>query len=343
MRRLAIIAIIAAMLTSCAVYTADYGYSRIRIPENTGKPETRYAVIVKENAEKSQQAIENAKKEAEHRAALRRKSEVNEYPEDLSALTFPHIYTPLRTNSTEDDGINTIEVLLLPLGYGELQSEDARRILEANSDISPDFVILTGSLENQITGAKAAAWDAVTLCGGTVLHKPLLKEADEDSAVFFITTTKDIEIAPLSFGAVMPSSDDEAAAWADALAADTSEKDKVAAVAETMTDSERILALSSASPSGEDWVEFTPFRYRTAMDFPVSSYLASEGWLDAYRATHFNAETDGGITRRNGSIFERLDFLYTQSMIPVSAISYPVRGLTDRTGTFALLATFLVP
>lgn len=343
MRRLLSALIIAALLASCAVYTSKDGYERISIPETTGRPATKYAVILQENAEKSEEAIENAKKEAEHRAAMKREAEVNEYPDDIAMLTYPYIYTPLRTNSTAADGINVIEVLFLPLGSDPLTERDAERILLANADISPDFVILTGSLENQITGAMAAGWDAVTLRGGTILHRPLLKEASEETASFFITTTKDLEIAPLSFAAALPATGEEAGAWAKAAAADTAERDKVQSVAESMEDKEKLIAISSAEPSGEDWIEFTPFRYRSDMSFPVSSYLGSEGWIDAYRATHFTAETDGGTTRRNGEVYERLDFLYTMGMVPVSAISYPVRGLTDRTGAFAVLAELLIP
>ncbi len=343
MKRLALLTAAALMLTSCAVYTAADGYGRISIPETTGRPVTKYALILEENAEKSAEAIENAKKEAEHRAAMRREAEVNEYPDDLSSLTFPNVYTPLRTNSTAADGINTIEVLLLPLGYDTFTEEDAERILAANADIAPDFVILTGSLENQVTGARAAGWDAVTLRGGTVLHRPLLKEAGEETASFFITTTKDLEIAPMSFPDSMPSSAEEAEEWAKSLESDTSEAEAIQETIQEMTDQEMLLALSSAAPSGKDWIEFTPFRYRSDLEFPVSSALAGDGWLDAYRATHFTAETDGGITRMNGEVYERLDFLYSKSMIPVSAISYPVRGLTDRTGAFALLAELLIP
>ena len=343
MKGFPLIALLTLALSSCAIYTVEDGYGRINIPEVTGRPETRYAAILEENKNKSAEAIESAKKEAEHRAAMRREAEINEYPEDLSTLTYPHIYTPLRTNSTAEDGINTIKVLMIPLGYDAMTSSDARRILEANADVSPDFVILTGSLENQVTGAEEAGWDAVTMKGGTVLHRPLLKEAGEDAATFFITPTKDIEIAPLSFATSMPSDDEEAKAWAESVSSDEAVCDEIQRVAESLEDKERIIALSSSMPAGDDWIDFTPFRYRSSMDFPVSSYLNENGWLDAYRATHFNAETDGGITRREGEVYERLDFIYTQSLIPVYAISYPVKGLTDRTGTFALLAELLIP
>ncbi len=331
------------LLSSCAVYTVEDGYRNITIPETTGRPETRYAVILQENADKSAEAIENAKKEAEHRAAMRREAEVNEYPEDISMLSFPHIYTPVRTNSTEKDGINTIQVLMLPLGYEELSAENAEKILLANSDIAPDFVILTGSLENQVTGARTAGWDAVTLEGGTILHRPLLKEAGEKTATFFITTTKDLEIAPVSSDNSMPATAQEAPVWAKEQAAKTEELEIVSATAALMSDEEKLFALSSSSPSGEDWIEFTPFRYREDLDFPVSSYFQENGWIDAYRETHFSAETDGGATRKNGEVYERLDFLYSDGMIPVWAISYPVRGLTDTRGTFAVLAEFLIP
>ncbi len=342
-KRALVILAAALLLGSCATYTAREGYQRISIPETTGHPSTKYATILQENQYKTEEAIENSRKAAEHRAAMKREAEVNEYPEDLSMLTYPHVYTPKRTNSTAPDGITVIKVLMLPLGYEPLTVEDAERILGANSDITPDFVILTGSLENQVLGAKTAGWDAVTMEGGTVLHRPLLKEARESSSSFFITATKDIEIAPLSFEASMPSDENQAEAWAIALTDDESELAKVTATAEAMSDREKILAISSSQPSGEDWIEFTPFRYRSDLDFPVSSYLEENDWLDTYRASHFTAETDGGTTRKLGNVYERLDFLYTQGLVPVSAISYPVMGLTDRTGTFAVLAEILVP
>ena len=76
----------------------------------------------------------------------------------------------------------------------KVTDEDIERVLSATSDLSPDFVILTGSLQNQVRGAQKTGWDAVTLEGGTILHRPLLKEASEKMASFFITPTKDLDI-----------------------------------------------------------------------------------------------------------------------------------------------------
>ena len=207
--------LIISVLVSCASYTISDGYASIVVPENTGKPETRYRIIQEENKEKTQEAIENAKKEAEHRAAMKRNAEVNEYPEDISEITFPHIYTPLRTNATAENGINTFQILFLPLGEEEISDADISRILASTADLSPDFVVLTGSLANQIKGARTAGWDAVTLEGGTILHKPLLKSADAVKASFFITTTKDFDIAPVYLQAALPSSAEGISAWLD--------------------------------------------------------------------------------------------------------------------------------
>ena len=332
MRKAAAILTALILITSCASYTAEEGYSRIVIPETTGKPETRYRLIQKERAE----AI--IMKEMETKARV-----INVYPDDLSALEYPHVYTPAAEPVAEEDGINTIQLLLLPLGYDPMAEEDALRILGASSDLEPDFVILTGSVENQVMGAEMAGWNAVTMEGGTILYDLPLKVAGTGSSVFGVTDTKDVAIAPLSFDDSMPSSGAEAEAWALSLRGNPDELEAVRAEAEAMTGERRILALSSAEPSGADWIEFTPFRYRSTMSFPVSEYLLSEGWLDAYRATHYTAETDGGITRRSGDLYERLDFIYSDGLLPVSAISYPVMGLTDRTGAFAVLAEMLVP
>ncbi len=353
MRKAAAILTALILITSCASYTAEEGYSRIVIPETTGKPETRYRLIRKERAK----AI--IMKEMETKARV-----INVYPDDLSALEYPHVYTPAAEPVADEDGINTIQILLLPLGYDPMTEEDALRILGASSDLEPDFVILTGSVENQVMGAEMAGWNAVTMEGGTILYDLPLKVAGTGSSVFGVTDTKDVAIAPLSFDDSMPSSGAEAEAWALSLSESTDELEAVRAEAEAwalslrgnpdeleavraeteaMTGERRILALSSAEPSGADWIEFTPFRYRSTMSFPVSEYLLSEGWLDAYRATHYTAETDGGITRHSGDLYERLDFIYSDGLLPVSAISYPVMGLTDRTGAFAVLAEMLVP
>lgn len=332
MRKAAAILTALILITSCASYTAEEGYSRIVIPETTGKPETRYRLIQKERAE----AIIMEQMETKARV-------INVYPDDLSELVYPHVYTPAAEPVADEDGINTIQILLLPLGYDPMTEEDALRILGASSDLEPDFVILTGSVENQVMGAEMAGWNAVTMEGGTILYDLPLKVAGTGSSVFGVTDTKDVAIAPLSFDDSMPSSGTEAESWAFSLRENPDELEAVRAEAEAMTGERRILALSSAEPSGADWIEFTPFRYRSTMSFPVSEYLLSEGWLDAYRATHYTAETDGGITRRSGDLYERLDFIYSDGLLPVSAISYPVMGLTDRTGAFAVLAEMLVP
>ena len=345
MRRLPSILLLLLLLASCATYTVQNGYDAITLPPPpSGQPATKLSEIQEENARKSAEAVENAKKEAEHRALMRRDAAVNGYPDDLSALTLPHVYTPLKTDATKADGLVTASILVLPLGYEAMTAEDAERILASVSDVEADFAVLTGSLENQVLGARTAGWDAVTMAGGTILHRPLLKEAKEHSASFFLSTTRDLEIAPLGFEDAMPSDASGIPAWLEGIGeSGESEAAAVLAAAGGMEDRERVIVLSSSSPSSEDWSDLTPFSYRTDADFAVSDALSSAGWLDAYRRTHYTAETDGGITRRNGSIYERLDFIYTQSLIPLDAISFPVAGLTDRTGAFAVLATLLIP
>ena len=309
--------LIISVLVSCASYTISDGYASIVVPENTGKPETRYRIIQEENKEKTQEAIENAKKEAEHRAAMKRNAEVNEYPEDITEITFPHIY---------------------------ISDADISRILASTADLSPDFVVLTGSLANQIKGARTAGWDAVTLEGGTILHKPLLKSADAVKASFFITTTKDFDIAPVYLQAALPSSVEGISAWLDSINAESENNLKAVQDADmSMADRERIIALSSSEPITEDWIEFTPFAYRTPHSFAVSDYLSDSSYIDAYRRTHFTAEVDGGITRRNGSIYERMDSLWSASLLPESSVAFPVLGLTDTRGIFAVLATYIFP
>ena len=241
----------------------------------------------------------------------------------------------------KDSIITEISIMVVPLGYSTLADEEIETIISALSDITADFIVLTGSLENQVKGAAGAGMNAVTLEGGTVLFRSEYLASDGQSASFRIADGKDIEIASASFDSMMPSSPADIVSWTDAMQ-DSGDVEQVKSITEGMDDPESIFVISSSEPSTLDWTMLT-LRYRGEKRFPISDQLLSDGWTDAYRATHFSPETDVGATRVNGSIYERMDFIYTKGMMPSWAIAFPVKGLTDVYGISVLLADIIIP
>lgn len=317
---LAVLPLVLLMLSSCISYTVEMGYSRIELPEQSGaKVETRYRLIDPD----SLPVI------------------LNPYPDDLSEISYPYLYEPMTGAEFKDSIITEISIMVVPLGYSTLADEEIETIISALSDIPSDFIVLTGSLENQVKGAAEAGMNAVTLEGGTVLFRSEYLASDGQSASFRVADGKDIEIAAASFDSMMPSSPADIVSWTDAMQ-DSGDAEKVKAITDGMDDPESILVLSSSEPSTLDWTMLT-LRYRGEKSFPISDQLISDGWTDAYRATHFSPETDVGATRVNGSIYERMDFIYTKGMMPSWAMAFPVKGLTDVYGTSVLLADIIIP
>ena len=106
------------------------------------------------------------------------------------------------------------------------------------------------------------------------------------------------------------------------------------------TDEETIIfALSSQEPSSDDWIPFTAYPYRESRQFTTSEWFKENGYIDVYRATHYSAETDSGITRESGDVFERMDFIYVKNAIPLSSVTFSVAGMTNR----AIYAEVLIP
>ena len=317
---LAVLPLVLLMLSSCISYTVEMGYSRIELPEQSGaKVETRYRLIDPDSLPLFH----------------------NPYPDDLSEISYPYLYEPMTGAEFKDSIITEISIMVVPLGYSTLADEEIETIISALSDITADFIVLTGSLENQVKGAAGAGMNAVTLEGGTVLFRSEYLASDGQSASFRIADGKDIEIASASFDSMMPSSPADIVSWTDAMQ-DSGDVEQVKSITEGMDDPESIFVISSSEPSTLDWTMLT-LRYRGEKRFPISDQLLSDGWTDAYRATHFSPETDVGATRVNESIYERMDFIYTKGMMPSWAMAFPVKGLTDVYGTSVLLADIIIP
>ncbi len=326
MKRAVLIIAAILMLTSCISYTVETGYSRISLPDEPAvRKETRFRLI-----------SEGKVNVTDGRAG------VQSYPENPAEITYPFLYTVRAENLPEDSGITDIRMLVVPLGDEKLSEQEGIALISALRDITAYFTVLTGSLENQILGAECAALNAVTLRSGTILYSSgRYISSDGNSALFEVADGKDVEIAGVSLTSSIPSSPADIPGWLEGIDS-SDDSQEVAGIIGGMADPEKILVLSSSEPSSEDWTRLT-LRYRSERTFGISEMLRNGGWKDAYRATHFSPETDVGATRMNGEIYERMDFIYTQGLMPSSVKTFPVKGLTDTRGITVLLADIIVP
>lgn len=296
-------------------------------------------------AERAAQAAEIAAAEAE-RERLEAEQSRNDYPEDLSLITYPHIYRPANSNTELSSTFTRVNVILIPLTDKEYTEDEISRIAAAIKDIPEEFIFLTGSDRNLIEVSKLIGRDSVLLEGGMIIFTPRLKSANAKSAVFTLCEGKDVAMTVVDiYDEMAEAASLDIAAWQTYLAEKSaSEIALTDEYIDSMTGTVRIMALSSSEPSSEDWTIFTPYEYREDHEWQVSEYIASEGWSDTYRATHFSEETDGGITLETSSISERLDFLYTMNLMQVSSstITLPVLS-TGSVKRFATAALYIIP
>ncbi len=321
--------ILLLLFSSCATYTIAEAREAISYPES-GSTETRIRVI-------------NEKKEAEEEEKRRIALEaaVNEYPSDVSSLTCPFYYNPVKNNRTEKADVNTVfSAVLIPLGEEPLSDEAVESVVSFLGNYSFTLTALTGSLSNQIRIATALQKDAVTTEGGTiVLDGVVLEEMTEDHIVAALTPERSVTVYPRDLHPVIP--EDETAEDL-LLMVDNLEKKNAEALIESISSSTtdaRILFLSSTAPSSLDWTDWTEYDYREERSFLLSDILLSLSWNDAYASTRFSEETEAGVTRSAGPYRERLDFIYTKGIITLSSIVVPIENLSSS----ATVADFLIP
>ena len=255
---------------------------------------------------------------------------VYEYPEDLEELRLPHNYRPQRNHLSLETEKTPIKLLFLPLEEGA----NLNKIASSISSLKTDFIFVTGELEQLVELSKTLNKDTVLSEGGMVLYNTRLKSMDTDSASFAINEEKSLETVVLSTYKGLPESSEVINDYIPLLEDVSGSLDAI-----SMDEDIVIFALSSQEPSSEDWIPFTPYAYRNDHVFNTSKWFEDNGFTDVYRATHYSAETDPGITRESGDIFERMDFIYVKNAIPLNSMTFSVAGMTNR----AVYAEVLIP
>ena len=322
------------LLSSCATYTISEAREIISYQGNKNLPSTKYSEILEEEERK-----EREKREAEEeKERIERENGVNEYPTYFSDISLPFYYNPVK-NRTVPQVLDQFTAILVPLGDQELEEDVLLSIKNSIEDTDSLIMALTGSYSNRSRVSTLLGEDAVTIEGGTIVFRnSVIKEMTDNRITLSVSEDKDITILSMDQKPLLP---------------DGGETEEVISLVESLEDRDiegiveyvsqegsdiKIFFLSSYAPSSTDWTDWTEYEYRTDHSFMIGDILSDLKWQDAFDATRFSSETESGVTRRNGEIEERLDYIWSKGLIVSSSYTIPL----EKTEFSAVVAKFII-
>lgn len=269
----------------------------------------------------------------------------------LASLTFPRVYatdtpTILLTDQSQ------LHVMLLPLDDTPWSEKGmALEVKNSIKDLSYPVIFLTGHMQNVIDVVREIGVHAVLVEGGAIITTlPIVSSSKHGASVQF-SEKKTLRLA-LSYLpeykvlSTFASGGDWKTIQKEITGA-RQEKLK-AIIGEGSITEPTLIASSLFEPSHQDWNTFSPITYRQ-VDYlwPLTTLLEDEQFYDTYRATHFSSATDAGNTFFKGNLKERIDYLFSRKLLPLSSSMLTIGGesVADANGIarYGLVASFLVP
>lgn len=333
--RLTLFVLLILILSSCATYTISEAREIISYPENDNLPPTKYSEILEIQRDEERKKIEIE----EEKERIAKENSVNEYPESFSQITLPFYYNPIK-NRTADERKDEFTAVLIPLGEKDLDDEKLIAIKNSVEDTDSIIMALTGSYSNRVRFSTLIGEDAITVEGGTIIFKDVYPiEMSSDRITLSISPDYDITILSMDQKPLLPDGGDtdEVIAQVEALE-DRDIEDIVEYVSQEGSE-RKVFFLTSYAPSSSDWTDWTDYSYRKDHSFMISEILSDLKWQDCYDVTRFSSETDSGVTRRNGGIEERLDYIWSKGLIVSSSYTLPL----EKTEFSAVVAKFIIP
>ena len=290
--------------------------------------------------------------QAQEAARLEKERELARLIPPLSELTLPHRYVISSTVKVIPKG-SILKTLLLPLSDVPWQGSDlADSVARSISDLEAPVIFVTGAMENVTSLVKRLAVNAVLLEGGAVITPLEVLEATKNSVQVRLNgeQTLRLSLANLVEYEVLSSFLDGEEGWKETQKRLSEPRLKtLLSIARTGLKVEpTILAGSLYEPSHQDWSSFSPISYRQ-VDYlwPLGAALEEEQFWDVYRLTHFSADTDSGNTIALGEIKERVDYLFTRKLLPLSSTIIPVGGEStprdEEVQRWGIAASLLIP
>lgn len=290
--------------------------------------------------------------QAQEAARLEKERELARLIPPLSELTLPHRYVISSTVKVIPKG-SILKTLLLPLSDVPWQGSDlADSVARSISDLEAPVIFVTGAMENVTSLVKRLAVNAILLEGGAVITPLEVLEATKNSVQVRLNgeQTLRLSLANLIEYEVLSSFLDGEEGWKETQKRLSEPRLKtLLSIARTGLKVEpTILAGSLYEPSHQDWSSFSPISYRQ-VDYlwPLGAALEEEQFWDVYRLTHFSADTDSGNTIALGEIKERVDYLFTRKLLPLSSTIIPVGGEStprdEEVQRWGIAASLLIP
>ena len=333
--KLTLFILLTLLLSSCASYTISEARDYIDYPDNKNVSPTKYSTIM-ENQEKAEREKREAEEEKER---IERENRVNEYPESYSFITLPFYYNPVKNKSCDTIG-DTFTAILIPLGDERIEDEALLAVKNSVSDTDSSIIALTGSYYNRSRLSTLFGEDAVTVEGGTIIFRDSsIKDMQSDRLTLSLDPEHDLSILIMDQKPLLPNGGDR-----DELISlvDTLEDRDIEDVAEYISQEGsdiKLFFLTSYAPSSSDWTDWTEYDYRKDHAFMISDILSDLKWQDAFDSVRFSSETEGGVTRRNGEVEERMDYIWSKGLIVSSSYTLPL----EKTNFSAVVAEFIIP
>jgi len=261
-------------------------------------------------------------------------------------ITFPYYHQFNETTVQLQGPVGTVSALLAPLAEEGLA--DVALWPEAS------IIILTGNLQPMLATIQELEMNGVLFAGGyAILTNLPIVTITPHSVIVEPISGKTLQVVAANLKDPSPlksfqDTPDYMSDWQAAVQEAHVPREKaMRTLLDSLEEIPTLFAASLFEPSGLDWTEFSQVPYRLPYDWPMSDFLAEQGYIDSYRASHFSEETDEGSTW-SGSVHgidlsERIDFLYIKDLIPVETrvVEYSEPGsVAKQSGVFG---SFLIP
>ncbi len=301
-------------------------------------------------AQQEMDIVAQQKAEEEHQHLLALQAEYKQIP-PLDALTFPRRYTTEEATIRMQEQ-DQVSVLLLPLDDTPwMDAAIVKEVHKSISDLGYPIIFVTGAMENVVDLVREMRRNAVLVEGGAIITSFAILDADPTGIRVQFSDKKQIRLSlgNLAEYSVLKAFEQQQDWQSVQKEVSPARIEKLKAIVERGASTDpTILGASLFEPSHQDWNTFSPIPYRQ-IDYlwPLTSYLEEAQFYDVYRSTHFSADTDAGNTLLLGTIKERVDYLFSRKVLPLSSSILTIGGesVEDENGLcrYALAASFLIP
>jgi hypothetical protein len=288
---------------------------------------------------------------------------IEEPPVEISKniiFDFPYYHQSSKASQTLQGSITLFSVLFIPLPESHLLDEIVlSEIIEGIRYVAPSILTLTGDIGTFLLLFDSLDMNGVILDEKTAVITSLpIIEMSSNWVILEPAPGKSLQLAVIDLKEKSPLAEFQRnPSYPDSMQSEVQKahvyrQSVVQTVLEELKPIPTILSASLFEPSGLDWTTSSSFSYRIPFDWPMETFLIDNNFIDSFRVTHFNEETNPGNTwigYIHGDLYEeRLDYIYVKSVIPVESKILGVESLlnpkdSNNPARLAVFGTFILP